>query len=79
MKIGYCQSCARNTGFKRALGLGTVLMLVLTGGTWLFALPFYPSRCVICGCRYGHWKRVAFACLAFVGVLWLCALLRTWQ
>lgn len=36
-------------GFKRNLGLGTFFAVILTGGLWLLALPFYPKRCVTCG------------------------------
>lgn len=49
MKIAYCQSCKRDTGFKRALGWGTFFACVLTAGFWLLIVPFYPKRCVICG------------------------------
>ncbi len=44
-----CQSCARMTGFRRVLGWGTLLGIVLTGGLWFLAVPFYPKRCVACG------------------------------
>ncbi len=45
----FCQSCQRVTGHKRALGWGTFFAVVLTGGSWLLAIPFYQPRCVICG------------------------------
>jgi hypothetical protein len=44
-----CPGCQRVTGHKRALGWGTFFAVVLTGGVWLLALPFYQSRCVVCG------------------------------
>jgi len=49
MTAKHCSSCGRVTGHKRSLGAGTIIALVLTGGFWLFALPFYPQRCVVCG------------------------------
>jgi hypothetical protein len=44
-----CASCQRVTGHKRALGWGTFFAVVCTYGAWLFALPFYSKRCMICG------------------------------
>jgi len=49
MESYHCPSCGRITGHKRALGWGTFFAVVLTGGFWLLALPFYPMRCIICG------------------------------
>lgn len=45
----FCASCTRATGHKRALGWGTFFAVVLTGGFWLLAIPFYQKRCMICG------------------------------
>ena len=44
-----CTNCGKQTGHKRALGWGTFFAVILTGGLWLFAIPFYPSRCIVCG------------------------------
>lgn len=52
MKRQPCPDCQRPRGFRRSFGLGTVLALLLTGGLWLVALPFYPLRCRECGARY---------------------------
>lgn len=38
-----------NTGHKRALGAGTILRTLLTGGLSLIAVPVYGKRCIICG------------------------------
>jgi hypothetical protein len=52
MVKGYCKSCNRITGFKRALGWGTFFGAISTFGLLLFLIPFYPKRCVICGSMY---------------------------
>jgi predicted amidophosphoribosyltransferase len=49
MKQMRCPYCRRQTGFKRHLGWGTVFAVLLTGGFWLIAIPFYPKRCILCG------------------------------
>lgn len=38
--------------FRRAFGWGTFFAVVISGGLWLLALPFYPIRCSTCG---AHW------------------------
>ena len=53
METHYCNSCKKITGFKKAVGAGTVLGAIATGGLSLAALPAYQSRCVICG-TYGN-------------------------
>lgn len=45
----YCPNCQKQTGFKRAFGIGTLLACIITGGLWIIALPFYPVRCSVCG------------------------------
>lgn len=58
MYTGYCLSCQRRTGFRAHYGfIGTTLLLLLTSGLWLLALPFYPKRCVACGCCRPGWLR----------------------
>jgi hypothetical protein len=49
MRIAYCQNCGKSTGHKRALGAGTIIGAVITGGASLLALPFYSKRCIACG------------------------------
>jgi hypothetical protein len=49
MQIAYCPDCGKNTGHNRALGAGTILRTLLTGGLSLLAVPVYGKRCIICG------------------------------
>lgn len=49
MQMIYCPNCQKQTGFRRALGFGTFFMVVITFGFWLFAIPLYPARCIVCG------------------------------
>ena len=49
MEIRFCNSCKRETGFKRALGWGTFFACIITCGFWILLIPFYPKRCVVCG------------------------------
>lgn len=49
MQMSFCQNCEKQTGHKRAVGAGTVLGAVVTGGFSLLATPFYPLRCIVCG------------------------------
>ena len=47
----YCKNCGKVTGHKRVIGMGTFLGACVTLGTSLAAVPFYPKRCVVCGCK----------------------------
>jgi TonB family protein len=49
MQMIQCPNCGKLSGFKRALGFGTLFMVVLTAGLWLLVIPFYPARCINCG------------------------------
>jgi hypothetical protein len=49
MQEKYCSNCGRNTGHKRAIGWGTFFAVLITGGFWFLAIPFYPKRCIMCG------------------------------
>ena len=49
MEMIYCPNCAKPTGFKRALGFGTLFMVLITLGLWLLVIPLYPARCITCG------------------------------
>jgi hypothetical protein len=49
MKMAQCDNCGKLTGHQRKLGWGTFFAVILTGGLWLLLIPFYPSRCIICG------------------------------
>jgi hypothetical protein len=51
MQMIYCPNCGKRAGFKRTLGFGTVLMVLVTCGLWLLVIPFYPVRCMNCGMK----------------------------
>lgn len=44
----YCALCDRPVEGTRHVGVGTVVLAVLTAGISLLAVPFYPKRCSIC-------------------------------
>jgi len=44
----YCISCKRNVDTRRKIGIGTFIMVIITGFFWLLAIPFYSKRCPIC-------------------------------
>ena len=74
MEMIFCPNCNKLTGYKRVLGFGTFFAVLLTGGSWLLTIPFYPKRCINCGLRKSHsvpwyqtWR------LAFVLILGLLA------
>ena len=52
MITSYCPICRKNHGFQRRLGWGTFFACILTFGFWIFVLPLYPKRCIVCGHRY---------------------------
>lgn len=45
----YCKYCNKVTGFKRNIGMGTLIGGLVTLGISLLAIPLYPLRCVACG------------------------------
>lgn len=49
MAVKYCTLCDRLVDAKRRFGVGTLLLVVLTGGFWLLLMPFYSQRCKLCG------------------------------
>jgi hypothetical protein len=53
MTASECNGCKRVTGHKRSIGIGTLIIALLTFGFSLFTIPFYPKRCVICGLADG--------------------------
>jgi len=57
MRRQYCFPCQRDTAHRRMYGRGTFWTMLLTGGLWLLALPFYPLRCGQCGRRRGERER----------------------
>ena len=40
MEMIYCPNCGKLVGFKRALGFGTLFMVLFTFGLWLLVIPF---------------------------------------
>jgi len=48
MAIRYCALCKRNVEAKRKIGVGSLILVLVTGGFWILALPFYQKRCPIC-------------------------------
>ena len=48
MSTMYCNLCKRHVEAKRIIGIGSLILIVLTGGFWLLAIPFYSKRCAIC-------------------------------
>ena len=53
MQMIFCPNCQRERGFKRALGLGTLFLVLISAGAWLLLVPVYPARCIVCGLRRG--------------------------
>jgi hypothetical protein len=47
--MAHCKNCNQMMGFKRALGFGTLFMVLITFGVWLLVIPLYPPRCIRCG------------------------------
>jgi hypothetical protein len=48
MAVMYCALCRRPVEARRDIGLGTIVLAVLSGGLALLAVPFYSKRCSIC-------------------------------
>jgi hypothetical protein len=48
MATMYCALCRRPVEANRQVGVGTVILAVLTFGMSLLAVPFYRKRCCIC-------------------------------
>jgi hypothetical protein len=48
MTIQHCALCDRKVFADRQIGVGTLILVVITAGLWLVAIPFYPERCPIC-------------------------------
>jgi hypothetical protein len=48
MATRYCNSCEKVITAKRKIGVGTLLLTLITCGGWLFTIPLYRKRCPIC-------------------------------
>ena len=44
----YCNLCQRNVPTRRHIGIGTLILVLLTMGFWLPVILFYRQRCTIC-------------------------------
>jgi len=43
-----CTACQREVAWKRQIGVGTLILAMMTFGLWLLVIPLYPKRCPIC-------------------------------
>jgi hypothetical protein len=75
MEMIFCPNCKKLTGYKRALGFGTLFAVLLTAGFWLIAIPFYPKRCITCGLKksdsvswYKTWQLGFVVALVLIGI-----------
>ncbi len=68
MPIKYCTICKKEVEEKRHIGIGTILLCLITYGIWLLVIPFYKKKCPICktdnlatnpqfSYNYGHSKK----------------------
>src|ERR1041385_367394 len=48
MAIKYCQLCGRFVSARRKIGVGTLILCLLTFGLWVLVIPLYSKRCPIC-------------------------------
>lgn len=54
MAVQHCTLCDRKVSAQRQIGVGTLILVILTAGLWLLAIPFYEQRCPIC--KSGEFK-----------------------
>ncbi len=47
----YCEDCRRKVEARRRIGVGTLILALLTGFVWVVAIPFYSKRCPVCGIK----------------------------
>lgn len=48
MSMQHCAACERKVDSKRHIGVGTLLLVLVTVGFWLPIIFFYRQRCPIC-------------------------------
>ena len=48
MATMYCGLCKRPVEAKRNIGIGSLLLALVTAGLWLLVIPLYTKRCPIC-------------------------------
>ena len=50
-----CMMCQRDVQTRRKIGAGSVILVLVTAGLWILAIPFYRQRCPICsGSMFGE-------------------------
>lgn len=50
-----CMMCRRDVQTRRKIGAGSVILVLVTAGLWILAIPFYRQRCPICsGSMFGE-------------------------
>lgn len=59
MSMKHCAFCERHTQFKRKVGGGDALLILLTLGFYAFVILFYRKRCTQCGATAGQSRRHA--------------------
>ena len=84
MRMIYCPNCGKPSGFKRALGFGTLFAVLITFGVWLLIIPIYPARCINCGLTRGSaflenlsHHRAIFGSIIIAGIVLLLLLAPT--
>jgi hypothetical protein len=48
MTIKHCTLCDRKVSAQRQIGVGTLILVIMTAGLWLVAVLLYEERCPIC-------------------------------
>ena len=48
MAISYCEHCKKEVNARRKIGIGTLILVLLTAFLWIVIIPFYQKRCPIC-------------------------------
>ena len=50
----YCYTCKQQRVFRRHVGLISLMLMLMTGGLWIFIILFYTKKCSGCGCTIGN-------------------------
>lgn len=48
----YCNNCKQHVRYRRQIGVGTLILVIMTSGLWILAIFFYNARCPLCGGSY---------------------------
>ena len=48
MSIKKCVHCDKQIDAKRNIGIGSLILVLVTAGLWILVIPFYKKRCPIC-------------------------------